>query len=618
MIPIGNRHAAFLDGIYKTTAWEQAGGKGINRMSFKLMSGKSKKIYFVVFLWALLFSGAAWGGTVEIDMLHSRDVYPAGDRYPVLFEVRIAESMYIHGPHEEGGMIPTRLRAGEKPGLRLEDVHFPPPSKLTFDYSPEPLDLYSGDVPVRAVVLVGEDAEPGRHVLDASLSYQACSSTACLPPERVHFEIAFEIVGAKAPSKKVNEAVFDSGEELSANAADQPWRPGSGFWFILAGVFFGGLALNLTPCIYPLIPITVSYFGGKGFGGRAATILHGALYILGLAVTNSILGVAASLSGGMLGSVLQNPFVLVAVALVLLILALSFFGFWELTLPSVLTRAASVNFAGFFGTFFMGLTLGIVAAPCLGPFILGMLTYVGRLGDPVLGFVYFFVLSIGMGLPLAVLAVFSSAIDRLPVSGPWMIWVRKLLGWVLVGMAFYMVQPLIHSSEARSLIAAVVVLAAGIHLTHAGRSVSRSGKFAIVRWMVGAASLAMAGFFIYNGFSPRDAVDWVPYREEVLEDAAARGKPVVIDFYADWCGPCRAMDRDVFADPEVVELSSRFSMVRVDFTRWRQSHEALQKRWRIRGVPTIVFLDGEGREATEARIESYISPDEMASRMKQF
>jgi len=573
-------------------------------------------IFLAVVSGVLSCTGEVRGGTVEMDIVHSRDVYPAGESYPVLFRIKIAESMFIHGPHEDGDMIPTKLFVDENSRLRLQDVRFPPPSRLTFEYAPDPLALYSGEFPVRAFVSVGRDVTPGRHVLDGRLSYQACSSTACLPPENLEFEIGFEIVPAGAPSMALNEAAFDSGEETSGYGRDQPWRPGSGLWLVLAGVFLGGLALNLTPCIYPLIPITVSYFGGRGFGGRWSTIMHGLLYISGLAVTNSILGVAASLSGGMLGSVLQNPFVLVAVAVVLLALALSFFGLWELTLPTAVMRVASVNFTGFFGTFFMGLTLGIVAAPCLGPFILGMLTYVGRLGDPVLGFVYFFVLSIGMGLPLAVLAVFSSAIERLPVSGPWMLWVRKLLGWVLVGMALYIIQPVIHSPQARSLISAVVILAAGIHLTGAGRAVPWSGTFSMVRWLVGSASLAMAVFVVYTGFIPRDSVEWISYREGIIEEAVAQKSPVVIDFYADWCGPCRAMERDVFAHRDVVALSSRFSMIRVDLTRWRPSHESLQRRWGIRGVPTIVFLDKSGRELSEFRVESYIPADEMISRMK--
>ncbi|MBW1806314.1 MAG: sulfite exporter TauE/SafE family protein, partial [Deltaproteobacteria bacterium] len=218
---------------------------------------------------------------------------------------------------------------------------------------------------------------------------------------------------------------------------------GATLWLTLLGIFLGGLALNLTPCIYPLIPITVSYFGGKSGKIKENRVLHGLFYISGLALTNSILGVSAALSGGMLGSALQKPVVLIFVACIMIALGLSFFDIWEIRIPSVLTSMASRSFGGYFGTFFMGLTLGIVAAPCLGPFILGLLTYVGQQGDPFLGFLYFFVLSIGLGLPLAFLAVFSGAMDRLPLSGSWMVWIRRFMGWVLVGMAGYMISPLI-------------------------------------------------------------------------------------------------------------------------------------------------------------------------------
>ena len=153
----------------------------------------------------------------------------------------------------------------------------------------------------------------------------------------------------------------------------------------LFGIFAGGIALNLTPCVYPLIPITVSYFGGRSGEGHGRLLVHGACYIGGLAVTNSVLGVTAALTGGLMGALLQNPFVLGGVAAILLFFATSLFGFWELRLPHRLTQAASKSYTGYFGTLFMGITVGVVAAPCIGPFVLGLLTWVAGTGNPVAG-----------------------------------------------------------------------------------------------------------------------------------------------------------------------------------------------------------------------------------------
>ena len=150
--------------------------------------------------------------------------------------------------------------------------------------------------------------------------------------------------------------------------------------------------------------------------------------------------------GSLMGAALQNPIVLMIVAGVLVFFATSLFGFWELQLPQSLTNAASKSYAGYFGTLFMGLTLGVVAAPCLGPFVLGLLTWVASMGSPWLGFLIFFTLSLGLGVPLFFLAMFSGSLEKLPGSGEWMLWVRKLMGWVLVGMAAYFVKPLLPSS----------------------------------------------------------------------------------------------------------------------------------------------------------------------------
>lgn len=144
-----------------------------------------------------------------------------------------------------------------------------------------------------------------------------------------------------------------------------------------------------------------------------------------------------------MGALLQNPFVLVFIAAVLVSLATSLFGFWELKLPYGLTQAASKTYSGYFGSIFMGLSMGIVAAPCIGPFVLGLLTWVASMGSPWLGFVIFFTLSLGLGMPLFFLALFSGQMNKLPRSGMWMLWVRKLMAWILIGMAVYFIQPIL-------------------------------------------------------------------------------------------------------------------------------------------------------------------------------
>jgi thiol:disulfide interchange protein DsbD len=319
----------------------------------------------------------------------------------------------------------------------------------------------------------------------------------------------------------------------------------------------------------------------------------------------------------MLGTVLQNPIVLIVVAGIMIGLATSFFGLWELRLPSGLTNLASKNFGGYFGTFFMGLTLGIVAAPCLGPFILGLLTYVGQKGDPFLGFLYFFVLSIGMGLPLAVLAVFSGALEKLPMSGAWMVWIRKILGWVLVGMAGYMLQPLIPGASERVILFAMIAVAAGIHLGWLDRSSQDSHLFSTVKKGLGVILIIGAIAFYFTTPRHVEGIQWIPYNKVLLTQAANENRPVIFDFYADWCPPCKELDEKVFTAPEVVKLSKNFRNIRLDLTKKHPEQDLLLKRYQVRGVPTVLFFNRKGAEEKELRIESYVDKEEMLKRMRQ-
>jgi thiol:disulfide interchange protein DsbD len=408
---------------------------------------------------------------------------------------------------------------------------------------------------------------------------------------------------------------------LAETAPDeQTARPLQGWamiWTFL-GIFAGGIALNLTPCVYPLVPITVSYFSGKTGPGQGGLYLHGASYIGGLAVTNSILGVSAALTGGLMGALLQNPAVLIALAGILVFLATSLFGFWELRLPNWLTRAASKSYSGYFGSLFMGITLGVVAAPCIGPFVLGLLTWVAGMGNPWLGFFIFFTLSLGLGLPLLILAIFAGKLDKLPRSGEWMVWIRKLMGWVLVGMATYFIQPILPLAIGIFLMAAVA-LAAGIHLGWIDRTTAGFRAFSWLKVGAGIAGVVMTAYLIGSFVIQGPGVKWDAYSDHLLTEAVKSRKPVIIDFTAAWCAPCRELDDITFHDREVVKQSAQdFIMLKVDLTRrGSPDYDRLLRKFEVKGVPTIVFLDRQGQERRDLRLVDFLPPDQFLIRMAE-
>ncbi|MFH1060568.1 MAG: cytochrome c biogenesis protein CcdA [Pseudomonadota bacterium] len=420
---------------------------------------------------------------------------------------------------------------------------------------------------------------------------------------------------ADAPDQNLAQALggIFSGEAEAEHFARLP------LWAVLALSLLAGLVLNLTPCVYPMIPLTVSFFGGRTRSGGGA--LMGALaYWLGMALTYSGLGALAALSGQALGAWLGNPIVVLCLVAVFLLLATSMFGLWEIRLPAALTRIGAVNRGGVFGALLMGLTVGILAAPCIGPVVLALMTHVAGVGRVGYGLLVFFCLSLGLGAPLAMLAFFSGSLTRLPGAGEWMLWVRKLFGVVLVLMAVYTAQSLLGPAAYRWLMA-LAGAAGGLYLAFWEKS--GKGGFIVIKRLIGLALVVAAGLFWWYTAPPDQTpgggghLTWTPFSNQVLAEAAGEGRPVVLDFMAAWCAPCKQMDAETFSDPRVHKALAPFQSVRVDVTSDPGPEaKALMRQWRVRGVPTIAFLDKKGQIIPELTVVGFMGPEEFITRIK--
>ncbi len=392
-----------------------------------------------------------------------------------------------------------------------------------------------------------------------------------------------------------------------------------GLWVGLVAVFAGGLALNLTPCVYPMIPVTLAFFSAQASGAvrRRRSILLAAVYVLGLSVSYALLGLLAAQTGALLGGWLQQPVVLVGIALVVVALALSMFGLYELRLPQAVTGRVSHASTGLWGALVMGLVVGVVAAPCIGPFVLSLLLLAGQLANPLEGFLLFFVLGLGMGLPYLVLGAAAHRLARLPHAGPWLVWCKKLLGIVLLGLALYFVRSLLPAPLAGG---AVIGLLAGggMSLGWVGRAAAPGRRFVWVRRGVGATLILAAVLAAWPRPRPSAAVAWVPYSEAVFGQARREGRRIVIDVYADWCLPCVEMDHVTFRHPEVARALSEVSTLRLDATREIPPEgEALLTRYHIFGAPTVLLFDRSGRERTDLRLLGFANPDEFLARLSK-
>lgn len=495
------------------------------------------------------FSARAW---------LSQDKLIPGGQFRVAVELAVPPGWHVNAhPASAPDFIPTEVAWQLPATITIERLSYPAGKSVTVDWADKPVALYEGRVVIVAEARVRADAPPGPLTLTGQVRYQACNDQSCFAPTSLPVTVSTMVGVAGEQVRALNAEVFAAAAATATPASDNAIESlvrQRGWALALLFVFLGGLALNLTPCVYPMIAITVSYFGGREERTVGRALAHALTYFTGIVLTYSAIGLVAALSGGLFGAALQSPVVLVVIAALLVGLALSMFGLYEIRPPRFLLEGASglSGKAGYLGVFFLGAMVGVIAAPCVAPILVALLVFVGQRGDPWIGWWLFFALATGLGLPYVVLGTFSGLLTRLPKSGMWMVWVKRVFGVGLVLVAAWITNPL------------------------------------------------------WSRHEPLD-----PARIEAqLAAAKAAGKPVLLDFYASWCAPCKEMEKLTFPDPRVQERLRAFAFVKVDLsTTGSAAVEELTRRYGIVGVPTYVFLDREGRERAELRQVGFIEAD---------
>lgn len=575
-----------------------------------------------------LFAQLVTTDLVDVTVFGSKKHIPQGDSLKIAVVLNIKNGLHInsHHPNDEF-YIPTRIHLEPLSGASFGDPVYPKPQFKRFSFTDGKISVYEGEKKIIVPIILSKTMNPGEHTINGKVSYQGCNDNMCFPPDTVAFVHRFKVIASDSIAESINQDIFP-GESESARPADEETNltPGEkealkylerGLFSAMVAFFVVGLALNLTPCVYPVIPMTVSYFGGKSEQTRARAFSNALIYVIGIALSFSILGLLSGLAGKQWGFMFQSPWFVVIIATIILLMASSLFGAFEITVPSWLLTKVGKSREGILGSFLMGVTVGIVIAPCAAGIIIGLVGLIAKLGLVVKGTLFFFIMGLGLGLPYLFLATFSSLLSKLPKSGVWMLWIRKVFGFLLIGVALYFIIPQLEQVPNKlGFLFGILALTAGLLLGFLEQGHYKKG-FKLFRSAVGIILIALSMFWIQNSLMVKTTqVDWIKYQGQSYEQIVGDDKPVFIDFYADWCAPCKKMDRTTFTDPRVGELSDQFKMIKVDCTLPDRETQALMQRFGVNGMPTLVFLDASGKEIKELREIGYIGPEKFVEYLK--
>ncbi len=582
-------------------------------------------------LLVLLLAVSSFGHAAEPELLEPEKAFRFSARLqdPRTIEVtyRIAPGYYLYRDKFRFSAVPAEVKLGAAqipPGKRKRDEFF------------GEVETHRGDL---TIIVPFEVEGTGLTALTLTATSQGCADVGvCYVPQDQKAELMLASLAAVPPQGGATEQLF--GAQPPVSDATVVTLFASGFWLVVASFFGFGLLLSFTPCVLPMVPILSGVIVG---GGAHITKMRGFLlasaYVLGMAVTYAIAGVAAGLSGAMLSAVLQNPWVVGGFAAVFVALALAMFGLYELQLPvalqSKLAEASGRIRGGHAaGVFLIGVFSALIVGPCVAAPLAGALLYISQSHDVVLGGSALFAMALGMGVPL--LAVGASAGALLPKAGPWMETVKRFFGVLLLGVAIFLVSPFIPAAV-HLLAWGVLLIVTAIYLraidplpvhAHGFQRFSKGiGIIALVAgiaFLIGALSGGRDVLQPLSGLRVGASEAAAPSFERVGSVSeldgriqAAGGRPVMLDFYADWCVSCKEMERYTFSDTGVQARMGQMLLLQADVTVGTPEHLALLKRFRLFGPPGIIFFDRSGREIEGLRVIGFQPAKEFAAVLDQ-
>lgn len=594
----------------------------------------TRHLLIIVLLLTCFSSGkAVQPQALSVEAVASVDRVPISSQFQIAMVVDIQHGFHINSNQPLVEVYKaTEVSFDYFNGVSFGKVYYPKGEIKKFEFAVTDLSVYEDQVTIFADVEISDQLNPGSISLNGALHYQACDDKVCFLPTQEAFQLDLEIIGQNETASVINEEYFknfaavkkeleDQKSELVLTRQERQAKEvlEKGFFYAIAAFFVFGLALNLTPCVYPVIPITVSYFGGQASKDKGSPIPRAILYIIGIAIIFAVLGLFSGLAGKQWGFLFQDPWFVLVVTVIILAMAASMFGAFEIRVPTALLNKFGRAQEGAIGAFLMGLTVGIVIAPCAAGVIIGLVGLVAKLGIVVEGGVLFFIMGLGLGLPYLILASFSGLLDKMPKSGMWMVWIKKVFGILLVGVALYFFLPQAkHIPDQQGYFFGLLAIFGGVLLGFLDQPQEYSKGFKRIRWLFGVVVVLVGVYITSDSIQEKSQdIDWHLYSNEELSTLLADGKPIFFDFYADWCAPCKEMDDKTFTNEEVIALATEFKMIKVDCTAPNNDIRNIMEKLQVTGMPTLVFMDNEGTELRNLREVGFIDAEVFVSYMDQ-